>query len=76
MTLLTNSGFPATAGPLFTTTLVADHQQEVSLRSSGKTIGSAGAEWFGVGPTINSGAPDGVSVNDYYPVHAASASFM
>jgi hypothetical protein len=86
MTLLTSAGFPPTAGPLFTTQLSvlgtnavrinADYTQEVALRSSGKTIGVAGASFFGVGAAIKNGAPDAVSVNDYFPTHAASGSFM
>jgi len=76
MTLLTSAGFPPTAGPLFTTRMASDYLRDVALRTSGKTIGTAGAELFGVGPAVKSGAPDAVSVNDYYPIHAASGSYM
>lgn len=76
MTLLTSAGFPPTAGPLFTSRLISDYTQEVALRSSGKTIGVAGANFFGVGAAIKNGFPDAVSVNDYFPTHAASGSFM
>lgn len=53
-----------------------DFAQDVKLRTTGKTIGGAGELFFGVGPAIKSGAPDGISVNDYFPTHAASGSFM
>lgn len=76
MTLLTSAGFPPTAGPLFTTRMVSDYQQSVALRTSGKTIGTPGTEFFGVGPAIRNGAPNGIAVSDYYPTHAASGSFM
>jgi hypothetical protein len=76
MTLLTTAGFPATAGPLVTTQIISDYQQTVSLRNTGETIGTAGALFFGVGPAIQSGVPRGVDVNDYFPTHAASGSFM
>jgi hypothetical protein len=76
MTLLTTAGFPPTAGPLFTTDIVSDYEQNVSIRSTGKTIGTAGTNFFGVGASFRSGDPDGATVNNYYPVHAASASFM
>lgn len=76
MALLTSAGFPPTAGPLFTTRMVSDYQQNVSLRGTGKTIGAAGALFFGVGPAIQSGAPRGVNANDYFSTHAASGSFM
>lgn len=76
MTLLSSAGFPPTAGALFTTRIVSDYQQSVALRTSGKTIGTPGAEWFGVGPAVRNGAPGAVNANDYYPIHAASGSFM
>lgn len=51
--------------------------REVALRQIGLTIGSAGLVNFGVGPAVNSGAPVPVgSEQDYYPIHAASNSFM
>lgn len=76
MALLTSAGFPPTAGPLFTTLMVSDYMQNVSLRNTGDTIGVAGALFFGVGPATQSGVPRGVNVNDYFPTHAASGSFM
>lgn len=91
MTLLSTSGFPPTAGAFLEATwaelqlfanavdasrLASDYQQTVSLRNTGETIGVAGALFFGVGPAIQSGAPRGVDVNDYFPTHAASGSFM
>lgn len=86
MALLT-AGFPATAGPLVTlgpitpeligiALLSNDFAQDVKLRTTGKTIGDAGELFFGVGPAIKGGDPDGVTVNDYFPTHAASGSFM
>lgn len=80
MALLT-AGFPATAGPLvtlgpITNALAGDFAQDVKLRTTGKTIGDAGELFFGVGPAIKGGDPDGVTVNDYFPTHAASGSFM
>lgn len=53
-----------------------DFAQDVKLRTTGKTIGDAGELFFGVGPAIKGGDPDGVTVNDYFPTHAASGSFM
>jgi len=91
MTLLTSAGFPPTAGPLTTpqwtelfsfadatnaVTLANDYQQDVSLRSTGKTLGAAGALFFGVGPATQNGVPRGVNINDYFSTHAASGSFM
>jgi hypothetical protein len=97
MALLSDAGFPATAGPLvslgpvtpelvslgpvtpellFFVSLKPEFDQNISLRSTGKTIGSAGKLFFGVGAAIKSGAPDGINVNDYFPTHAASGSFM
>jgi len=53
-----------------------DFAQDVTLRTSGKTIGAAGQLFFGVGPAMRNGAPDGINLNDYFPTHAASGSFM
>jgi len=51
--------------------------REVAIRQIGLTIGSAGLVNFGVGPAVNSGTPVPVgSEQDYYPIHAASNSFM
>ena len=51
--------------------------REVALRQIGLTIGQAGLVNFGVGPAVNSGTPVPVgSEQDYYPIHAASNSFM
>ncbi len=87
MALLTAAGFPATAGPLltlgpittellFVADLKPDFDQNILLRTTGKTIGNAGNLFFGVGAAIKSGPPDGINVNDYFPTHAASGSFM
>ena len=87
MALLTAAGFPATAGPLLTLGPIAneldaladlkpDFDQNILLRTTGKTIGNAGNLFFGVGAAIKSGPPDGINVNDYFPTHAASGSFM
>jgi hypothetical protein len=87
MALLTAAGFPATAGPLLTlgpitneldalADLKPDFDQNILLRTTGKTIGNAGNLFFGVGAAIKSGPPDGINVNDYFPTHAASGSFM
>jgi hypothetical protein len=50
--------------------------RDVSLRQSGLTIGIAGAVNFGTGPAVQSGDPVGIGEQDYYPIHAASNSFM
>lgn len=91
MTLLSTSGFPPTAGAFLgdawieltafantvnSAALASDYAQDIALRSRGKTIGIAGSNFFGVGPAIKAGHPDAVSVNDYFPTHAASGSFM
>lgn len=77
MTLLSTAGFPPTAGPLVTTTLLTDHLHSVTLRSSGKTIGTAGGLFFGVGPApTQTDLPFGLHVNDYFPSHAATGSVM
>jgi len=61
---------------LFVADLKPDFDQNILLRTTGKTIGNAGNLFFGVGAAIKSGPPDGINVNDYFPTHAASGSFM
>jgi hypothetical protein len=61
---------------LFVADLKPEFDQDIYLRTTGKTIGSAGNLFFGVGAAIKSGPPDGINVNDYFPTHAASGSFM
>jgi hypothetical protein len=50
--------------------------REVGLRTTGLTIGTAGEINFGAGPAVQNGGPVGISEQDYYPIHAASNSFM
>jgi hypothetical protein len=50
--------------------------REVGLRTTGLTIGTAGEINFGAGPAVQNGDPVGISEQDYYPIHAASNSFM
>jgi len=61
---------------LFVADLKPEFDQDIYLRTTGKTIGSAGNLFFCVGAAIKSGPPDGINVNDYFPTHAASGSFM
>lgn len=56
--------------------LWALYLREVSLRSTGITIGIAGQINFGVGPAVTSGAIVGINEQDYYPVHTNSNSLM
>ena len=50
--------------------------REVGLRTTGLTIGTAGEINFGAGPAVQNGDPVGISEQDYYPIYAASNSFM
>lgn len=50
--------------------------RDVALRQIGLAIGDAGLVNFGVGPAVDKGTPVSVGEQDYYPIHAASNSFM
>jgi hypothetical protein len=50
--------------------------RDVALRQIGLAIGNAGLVNFGVGPAVDKGTPVSVGEQDYYPIHAASNSFM
>ena len=87
MTLLSTNGFPATATDTVklatfvaavndTAGLAFDYNQSVSLRSNGRTIGTAGAWCFGVGAVPRSGTFISTQVNDYFPTHTATGSLM
>jgi hypothetical protein len=58
-------------------TLLYDaYLRDVALRQIGLAIGDAGLVNFGVGPAVDKGTPVSVGEQDYYPIHAASNSFM
>lgn len=58
-------------------TLLYDaYLRDVALRQIGLAIGNAGLVNFGVGPAVDKGTPVSVGEQDYYPIHAASNSFM